>query len=84
MNTKRHRCRRANIICCNYDNTRVIQDVGIGVGWDAFHQYSNKQSLKRKKIAASRQIFSQPLIGENNIFPFLSYQFMKAKRVQKP
>lgn len=43
MNTKRHRCSRANIIRCNYDNTRLIQDVGIRVGWDAFHQYSNNQ-----------------------------------------
>lgn len=33
MNTKRHRCSRAKIIYCNYDNTRLIQDVGIGVGW---------------------------------------------------
>lgn len=32
MNTKRHRCSRANIICCNYDNTRLIQDVGIREG----------------------------------------------------
>jgi len=49
-NTKLHRCSRANIIYCNYDNTRLIQDVGIGVGLDAFHQYSIKQRCLEENV----------------------------------
>lgn len=82
MNTKRHRCSRANIICCNYDNTRLIQDVGIRVGWDAFHQYSNNQRIlkKREKIAGSCQTFSQLSAYDNWIFPFVTWKKEEKKK----
>lgn len=75
MNTKRHRCSRANIIYCNYDNTRLIQDVGIGVGWDAFQQYSNKHCNK-KKIEGWCQIFSPLWADDEYISSFLSNQLV--------
>lgn len=84
MNTKRHRCSRANIICCNYDNTRLIQDVGIRVGWDAFHQYSNNQRIfkKERKLQVHAKHFLNfqlMTIG----FSHLSHKNMKKKKKEE-
>lgn len=74
MNTKRHRCSRANIICCNYDNTRLVQDVGIRDGEDAFHRFYNNLCFKMREKKQLHTKYS-PLLSthdQNSVLNFLT------------
>ena len=72
MNTKRHRCSRANIICCNYDNTRLIQDVGIrGVRMGT--RFGTRRALKKRGEMCR---FSQISQTSNYISPFFKRKIM--------
>lgn len=82
MNTKRHRCSRAKIIYCNYDNTRLIQDVGIGVGWMGrispvwIHQPLLERGRERKKDKLVANVFRLLTIASCCIFFFFPLFFL--------